>query len=370
MVLQILCSLQQVLRCRNRLRGRVVLAREPCNDLARQARVRRNCRVDHRRVRARRHLERTGDRPIAPRPPNVPAPALHNTRRRQRRRVDPNRLRVAHRRSTPRRAQHLAQRTAVPSRRRTAPRPESRAIACPIARASSSTTIARKWVRRPNTHRYRWNPRLQRRRLNLHRSPIQRLRLLRHPQPRPQYLTHKDRRTARNQRKPQPATLFPYCAVRNPSTAASPHSLHHGIQSSLSRTPPSHHALRTGTPPERKTAAPPDAGGTRRLTVRCLAQRVASAICVGGRRGRKFAVRWRGGAAPTVRPGLPHPPASGRLPREAAGAGLYRRECGDGAAKRRLRGFAITIPDAGKPRKQGSPASALVSVPRCRPVVR
>ena len=42
-------------------------------------------------------------------------------------------------------------------------------------------------------------------------------------------------------------------------------------------------------------------------------------------------------------------PATGHLPREDAGAGLYRRERGDGAAQRRLRGCAVTIPDASKP---------------------
>ena len=85
-----------------------------------------------------------------------------------------------------------------------------------------------------------------------------------------------------------------------------------------------------------------------------------SAIRVAGRQGRRFAVGRQGGVAPTGRPGLLHLPASGRLPREAAGAGLYRRECGDGAAKRRLRGFAVTIPDAGKEAQEASkrPAAA------------
>ena len=36
-------------------------------------------------------------------------------------------------------------------------------------------------------------------------------------------------------------------------------------------------------------------------------------------------------------------------PPRDAGAGLYRRQRGDEAAKRRLRGFAVTIPDAGAP---------------------
>ena len=39
----------------------------------------------------------------------------------------------------------------------------------------------------------------------------------------------------------------------------------------------------------------------------------------------------------------------GHLPPQDAGAGLYRRKRGDEAAKRRLRGFAVTIPDAGAP---------------------
>ncbi len=43
------------------------------------------------------------------------------------------------------------------------------------------------------------------------------------------------------------------------------------------------------------------------------------------------------------------PPGSGRLPREAAGAGLYRRKRGDGATKRCLRPFGVTIPDASAP---------------------
>jgi len=42
-------------------------------------------------------------------------------------------------------------------------------------------------------------------------------------------------------------------------------------------------------------------------------------------------------------------PATEHLPREDAAARLYRRQRGDGAAKRRLRGCAVTILDASKP---------------------
>jgi len=42
-------------------------------------------------------------------------------------------------------------------------------------------------------------------------------------------------------------------------------------------------------------------------------------------------------------------PATEHLPREGAAVRLYRRKCGDEAAKQRLRGCAVTILDASKP---------------------